>query len=1002
MKRTLVLMLLAVALAVTAAAQTVPTGTLSGRATDGKDALPGVTVSVTSPSLQGVRIATTTANGDYIFMFLPPGDYKVKFELNGFQTIDTTVKINAAQTQKLDATLPQAKIAEEVTVSGTYETISSSATASTTLDASFQNKLPVARDLATAVLLSPMASNNGPNNGIVISGAQSYESLFLVNGVVVNENLRGQAEPLFIEDAIQETTTSSSGVSAEYGRFAGGVVNTLTKSGGNELHGSFRTSLDNNKWTATTPLTVPYSRADMINKTYEATLGGFVWKDKVWYFVAGRDRKTTGTDQTQTTDIVFPTGLSEKRLEAKLTIAPTPDHRFIGSYITRERDWTNYWATNVGPIVDTASIYDRSIPESLAAFNYTGVLSDNFFVEGQYSQRKLEFQNAGGLANPPGDLITGTVIYSNSQGYVGNVGYFCGSCRPDETRNNKDYLAKGSWFLSNPTMGSHDIVLGYDQFHDKHFSLNHQSPSDYVFSATTFIFGGKSWYPVVYGDGSADIDWYPFPVVGPGADFGQTGIFLNDKWRLNNNWSFNVGVRYDKNDGKNSIGGTVAKDSTFSPRLGAVFDPKGDGDWVFNASFGRYVMTILDSGNVADKSPMSGAYLYWGYWGPEFNTDCDPDTGANCTSAHDVLRGIFNWFNSIGGTSTQPDYGATFNGYNRIIKGSLDSPYAQEIAIGATKRLGAVGMVRLDYVHRDFKNAYEMVVNQGTGQVEVVALGRDWGKQDLGYVQNSSFLTRKYDGVSLQGNFRLHRAWTLGGNYTYSHTRGNNNGEDAGAGPYASSSVPGYYPEFQDVKWSNPTGDLATDQRHRGRIWLVYDALNTKHNNLSVSLMQSYFSGTPYGAYVTNLKSYRYVDPAIIAKYVNPPTGGVTYYYTARDAFLTDNITRTDLSVNYGFKVPALGQDVEVFLVPAVTNVFNEHGVLSPNTQVLDRSGGYSRFAYFNPFTTTPKECPQGDTAAQCTAMGANWQKGVNFGKPTAPSSYQTPRTFSVSLGFRF
>ena len=224
-------------------AQTYPTGSLSGHVTDGVTALPGVTVTVSSPNLQGTRTAVTTNNGDYILSFMPPGEYRVRFELQGFQTLDTSIKISAAQTSKLDATMPAAKVAEEVTVTGSYETVSSTGTASTTLEASLQSKLPITRDLQGAVLLTAGVSNTGPANAITISGAQSYENLFLVNGVVVNENLRGQATNLFIEDAIQETTTSTSGISAEYGRFAGGVVNTLTKSGGNEMHGSFRDTL---------------------------------------------------------------------------------------------------------------------------------------------------------------------------------------------------------------------------------------------------------------------------------------------------------------------------------------------------------------------------------------------------------------------------------------------------------------------------------------------------------------------------------------------------------------------------------------------------------------------------------------------------------------------------------------------------------------------------------------------------------------------------------------
>ncbi|MCJ7442457.1 MAG: carboxypeptidase-like regulatory domain-containing protein, partial [Thermoanaerobaculaceae bacterium] len=132
-----------------------PTGTLSGRVDDGKDALPGVLVTLTSPNLQGVRTALTGVNGDYIFTFLPPGEYKVRFELAQFQTQETTVKINAAQTQALNATLPQVKVAEEVTVTGTYETISGGSNAATTLTKQLVDELPVLRTIAGAVIASP-------------------------------------------------------------------------------------------------------------------------------------------------------------------------------------------------------------------------------------------------------------------------------------------------------------------------------------------------------------------------------------------------------------------------------------------------------------------------------------------------------------------------------------------------------------------------------------------------------------------------------------------------------------------------------------------------------------------------------------------------------------------------------------------------------------------------------------------------------------------------------
>jgi len=240
--------------ALPALSQGIPSGILSGRVTaqDGS-ALPGVLVTVTSPALQGTRTATTSENGEYNVPLLPPGDYQVAYELEGFLSPQQAVKISAAQTTRVDAEMAQATVSEEIVVTGTYETISTSATAATTYEKEFIEQLPMERNVRETVLLTPGASAAGPgtnarNGGISISGAMSSENLFLVNGVVITENLRGQPFDLFIEDAIEETTTSVSSVSAEYGRFAGGVVNTITKTGGNEFHGTFRTALTNQDW----------------------------------------------------------------------------------------------------------------------------------------------------------------------------------------------------------------------------------------------------------------------------------------------------------------------------------------------------------------------------------------------------------------------------------------------------------------------------------------------------------------------------------------------------------------------------------------------------------------------------------------------------------------------------------------------------------------------------------------------------------------------------------
>ncbi|HEX7707026.1 MAG TPA: carboxypeptidase regulatory-like domain-containing protein, partial [Thermoanaerobaculia bacterium] len=358
-------------------AQGLPSGTLTGVVTHDGQGLPGVTVTVSSPALQGTRTEVTRESGEYIFPFLPPGDYTVSFVLSGFQQQTVTAKIAAAQTQRVNVALSMTAVTESITVTASQQTVSEDQQAALTFQQEdFVEKLPIARDMDSVVALAPGVHLTGPRSGgqnqITISGAHSYENLFLLNGVVINENLRGQSLPLYIEDAIQETTIATAGISAEYGRFAGGVVNAITKSGGNEFSGSFRTNLTNDSWVGETPLTV--SRADSLNKSFEGTLGGRILRDRLWFFAAGRSVESEVQNQTSFTSIPFTTTNTQDRYEAKLTLSASPRHNFVGSFIGIDQATNGTYFTSA-PILDTRSLVNREDPQELKALHYNGVLT---------------------------------------------------------------------------------------------------------------------------------------------------------------------------------------------------------------------------------------------------------------------------------------------------------------------------------------------------------------------------------------------------------------------------------------------------------------------------------------------------------------------------------------------------------------------------------------------------------------------------------------------------
>lgn len=982
----------ALLMALPAFSQGIPTGTLSGRVTsaDG-EALPGVLVTVSSPSLQGTRTATSNENGDYNLPLLPPGEYQVSFELEGFLSPQQAVKISAAQNTRVDADMAPSSVSEEIVVTGTYETISTTPQASSTYEKEFVEALPVERNLRETVLLTPGVAGTGPsanarNRAITIAGSLSYENLFLVNGVVVNENLRGQPHDLFIEDAIEETTTSVSGISAEFGRFSGGVVNAITKSGGNEVHGSFRTAFTNDSWEAKTPETE--EQTDDINQRYEATLGGFLWKDRLWYFLAGRDFKQQETgqtlviDRTQNTSQTFPDINDQQRYEGKLTFSPFQGHRLIGSYISIEEEQIG---NRFGDIMDTRSLVDRTLPQELMALNYTGVITPNFFVEGQYSQREFTFEGSGATSR---DRVFGTLLIDGVRGYRWWSPTFCGVCT-DEERDNENIVAKGSWFLASETLGSHDVAFGYDRFNDIRLANNYQSGSDFrIIITQTLERNGELFPQMISGNNGTFIQWNPILVSSQGTDFVTNSYFLNDRWRLNNHWSFNLGARYDVNDGTDGQGKQVADDSRISPRLGIAYDPKGDGDWVVNLNYGHYVAALAN--NQADASSAGGnsATIQWAYTGPTIN---GPGT-VNLIPTEQVINMIWEWFDATGGTS-RPGTPRFVNlpGVTTVIEESLESPYTEEISLGVSKRLGRFGLFRTDYVRREARSFYSQRTDLSTGRVTALSpVGTTFTGNKTVLENSEDGIERLYDGLHTQLQLRLADRWNLGGTWTWSHARGNFDGETQANGPVAATVH--NFPEYKDPRWNSPRGDLAIDQRHRARLWAVYDLFRTGHHSLQVGLLQNYFSGLPYGAVGT-------VDPKFNATTLpngvqNPgyaiPPANVTYYFTAPDAYRTDEITATDLTLNYAFDWQALGREMEIFLQPEVLNVFNEHGAINVSSAInaATNTAGLRRF---NPFTEQPVE-------------GIHWSKPETFGKPREgnENDFQQPRTFRFSVGVRF
>ncbi len=172
------------------------TGNILGTVTSEGKPLPGVTVTVTSPSLQGSRTAVSGEAGGYNLPSLPPGEYNAMFELSGMQSVRKRVPVNVTTTRRADVELKVSSVSEAITVTAAASPTAESTQVTTNFKIDTINELPISRSINAITLLSPGVTDAGPNGQITISGAHSFDSIFLVDGVVVNENLRGQPNPL--------------------------------------------------------------------------------------------------------------------------------------------------------------------------------------------------------------------------------------------------------------------------------------------------------------------------------------------------------------------------------------------------------------------------------------------------------------------------------------------------------------------------------------------------------------------------------------------------------------------------------------------------------------------------------------------------------------------------------------------------------------------------------------------------------------------------------------
>jgi outer membrane receptor protein involved in Fe transport len=587
------------------------TGDISGRVTDtSATPLPGVTIEATSPSLPGVRTNVTDRDGLYRIPAIPPGTYRVLATLSGFRPVEKTCTVTLDSSMTVNLTL-RLQTEEHLLVSGETPPIDlTSTTTGTSYTADVIIRLPVGRNYADIVRANPGVSTDvGDTEGrflaLSIYGATSAENQWIIDGINTTNVYKGIQGKAINSEFVQEVEVKTGGYPAEYGRALGGVINVITKSGGNAFHGDSFVYYDSTNTTAQqrfepgdselASMRVPEAK----RLDYGADMGGFLVKDRLWFFAA-YDRVTLDghLSRVESSTYVskedqFPFDAAENLYSGKLTWNATASTAVVGTVFADPSSTSG--ATGADPR-QGLNIYVRPIVSPDRSTWYSertqggtdyGLRLTQLFgsralatLRGSYHRDRntltadegiqyTDWTCAGGTrerrcAFPPDpNAIWGGygrihLTESSRRQYVASVGIYGGN---HELKAGGDYMDGRTDWLTHNTGGQ--IVQVFNEFGELYYEHRYHavSPTD------------------------------PTPAEGDsrGAQVLDYGAYLQDSWRAAPGLTINPGLRWDGETTRNYYGDTVLRfDDGWQPRVGVAWDPWRDGRTKLYAFAGRF------------------------------------------------------------------------------------------------------------------------------------------------------------------------------------------------------------------------------------------------------------------------------------------------------------------------------------------------------------------------------------------------------------------------------
>jgi hypothetical protein len=758
-----------------AAVYAAPAGRLIGvvRGPDG-GVLPGATVTISSPALiGGPRVAASGLDGGFAFPGLDPGVYTVEVELSGFRAARLGgVRVSLDHATAVHPRLETGELREQITVSAERPVIDpTQVAAGQVFTAEFVDRSSIGADdrnyqsvvgSAAGAIASEITADPS------IFGSTPGENVYLIDGLDTTDPYTATYGTNFNFDAIQEVSLLTAGFEAEYGRATGGVINVVTKSGGNDFHGTFDTRYRNDAFAAKGQHFDPEAAGKSSFMLPAATFGGPLLRDRLWFFssAALEDQKLTPTD------------------------SPTVNHLRSENYLGKlswqiDERWRAVFKASASPatladfnasqFVEPAAAATERQHATIYQGDLSALLSSRMVWELQLGDNERRI--ADGPAS--GDLATPGVVDQSTQ--ISSVNYTAitsSGRRRREAQTSLTLLAAGPG-------GDHELKAGASYGHLSLSTLaNVPGGGMYTDDNGPSLFSATPWLPSATFTG------------------GITGGYLQDAWQALTALTVKAGLRYDEVTYRNEAGGRVADLRSLQPRLGVAWDPSGDARTVLRGSYGLFMHPGALSVPLYSRLSYAPTSRY---------LSCSNVVAAGLTDPAAIAARCRDFAAANGGAVIadplhRDPYGYAFldvlNTAPNVVDPNLEPTVASELTAGVQQRLGERSALDLTWVYKKTRHILE-----DTCVENLQGLTPDPGLLHCPYkvLTNPAAARRDYHGLVVRLDSRAGDWLYLVASYTYALSRGSVE-YTQGAG-----SEFDVYP----VHFVNTYGFLSDDVRHR-------------------------------------------------------------------------------------------------------------------------------------------------------------------------------------------